>query len=83
MLVVRVDMLPEVILDAAVDILSGIEVIAMAIPAIALECGVEIAYAGDVLADVLAVLITDVVTAIGVDMFADENANGLAAVMTP
>ena len=83
MLAVRVGMLPEVILDVDIGILSGIEVSAMVTPAIALECGVEIAYAGDVLADVLAVLITDVVPAIGVDMFADENASGLAAVMTP
>ena len=83
MLVVRVGMLPEVILDVAVDILPGTEVIAMVTPAIALECGVETAYAGDVLADALAALITDVVPAINVDMFADENANGLAAVMTP
>ena len=46
-----------------------------------------VTYVGDVwigvLADLLAVLVIDVVTAIDVDMLADENANGLAAVMTP
>ena len=43
----------------------------------------EIAYAEDVLTDVLAVKITDILPAIDVDMFADESTNGLAAVMTP
>ena len=46
-----------------------------------------VTYVGDVrvgvLADLLAVLVIDVVTAIDVDMLADENENGLAAVMTP
>ena len=46
-----------------------------------------VTYVGDVrvgvLADLLAVLVIDVVTAIDVDMLADENVNGLAAVMTP
>ena len=46
-----------------------------------------VTYVGDVrvgvLADLLAVLVIDVVTAIDVDMLADENAKGLLAVMTP
>ena len=46
-----------------------------------------VTYVGDVrigvLADLLAVLVIDVVTAIDVDMLADENENGLTAVMTP
>ena len=37
---------------------------------------------GDVLADVLSVLIIDIVSAIDVGMLADESVNGLAAVMT-
>ena len=85
MIIVRVDMLSEeVVIGGAVDMLSEIENIVMPTPAITLEFVVAIAYSGDVLADVLSVLITDVVTAIDVvDMLADENANGLAAVMTP
>ena len=43
----------------------------------------EIAYAEDVMTDVLAVKITDILPAIDVDMFADESTNGLAAVITP
>ena len=46
-----------------------------------------VTYVGDVrigvLADLLTVLVIDVVTAIDVGMLADENENGLAAVMTP
>ena len=85
MIIVRVDMLSEeVVIGGAVDMLSEIENIVMPTPAITLEFVVAIAYSGDVLAGVLSVLITDVVTAIDVvDMLADENANGLAAVMTP
>ena len=41
----------------------------------------EIAYAGDVLTDVLTVLITDVVTVIEVDMLTDENVIGLTVAM--
>ena len=40
-------------------------------------------YTVDVLADVMTVVVFDVVTIIDVDMLADENENGLAAVMTP
>ena len=66
-------------LGFGVDMLPGVEIIVMATPAINLEFVVGGAYA-----DVLAVAIFDVVSAIDVvDVLADENVNGLAAVMTP
>ena len=81
MRVVCVDMLSgEVLIGVNVDMISGfdtlseMEIIAIATPAITLEFVVEITCAEDVLADVFP---------IDVDMFADENANGLAFVMTP
>ena len=55
----------------------------MATPAITLEFVVETLYAGDALADVLAIVITGAVPATAVDVLADENANRLAAVTTP
>ena len=65
-----------------VDMFSDdIEIIAMDTPAINLEFVVEITYAGDVLTDVLTVLISDVVTVIGVDMLTDENVIGLTVAM--
>ena len=78
--VVRVDMLCDVMLDVAADMLPGIVIAAMATPEITMEFVGEIAYAGDMLADVLAVLIADGVPAIDVDMLADENADVSAAV---
>ena len=85
MLIVCVDMFSEeVVIGGAVDTLPEIENIVIPTPAITLEFVVAIAYAGDVLAGMLSVIITDVVAAIDVvDMLTDENANGLAAVMTP
>ena len=85
MLIVCVDMLSEeVVIGGAVDMLPEIENIVIPTPAITLEFVVATAYAGDVLTDMLSVITTDVVTAIDVvDMLTDENANGLAAVMTP
>ena len=77
MIVVKVDVLSELILDVVVDILP------VTAPAITLEFVVEIAYTGDVSAGMFVVLIIDVVTGIDVDMLADENVNGLVAVMTP
>ena len=65
-----------------VDMLSDMEIIAMATPAITLAFVVGVSRAVNML-DVLAVVIVDVTTAIDVDMLADENANRLAAVMTP
>ena len=86
---IRVDMLTELILDVdpgvlidvAIDMLPDIEIIAMDAPAIILEFVVEIAYAGDVLTDVLTVLISDVVTVIGVAMLTDDNVIGLTVAM--
>ena len=66
-----------------VDMLSGMEIIAMATPAITLAFVVGVVYAEDVLVDLLTVILSDVVSAIDVGMLVDENANRLAAVMTP
>ena len=71
-----------------VDMLSGMEMIVMATPAISLAFVVGVVYAEDVLvdllADVLTVVMSDVVSVIdAVDMLANENVNRLAAVMTP
>ena len=66
-----------------VDMFSDdIEIIAMDAPAIILEFVVEIAYAGDVLTDVSAVSISEILPGTDVDTLNDENINGLAAVMT-
>ena len=70
-----------------VDMLSDMEIIAMATPAVTLPFVVEVAYVEGVLVDVLTgvltVIISDVVSVIDVDMLADKNVNRLAAVMTP
>ena len=81
-------MLTEAKLGCDVSILTDMEIIVMDIPSISLEFVVGVSYAGCVLtallADVLAVVINDVVStsSIDVDMSADENASGLAAVVT-
>ena len=78
-------MLTEAKLGCDVSILTDMEIIVMDIPSISLEFEVGVVYAGCVLtallADVLAVVISDVVSTstIDVDMSADENASGLAA----
>ena len=83
MIGVGVDMFPDDILGVGIDMLTGMDIIVVATP-ITLEF---VAYAGDVRTDgsdgLLAVPITDLMTAIDVDMLADENENDLAAVMTP
>ena len=83
MIGIGVDMFTEDILGVGIDMLTGMDIIVVTTP-ITLEF---VAYAGDVRADefdgLLAVPITDLVTAIDVDIFADENENDLAAVMTP
>jgi hypothetical protein len=71
-----------------VDMLSDMEIIAMATPAITLAFVVGVVYVEDVLVDLLtdalAVIISAVVCVIdAVDLLADENANRLAAVITP
>ena len=73
--------LDDIMFGAAIDMLSDdIEIIVMTIPAVTLEfVVVGAAYA----VDVLTVLIIEVVPAIDIDMLADENTNGFAAVMTP
>ena len=61
-----------------VYMLPDMEIIAMAIPTIALEF-LGVAYAADVLADVLEAVIIGAVPAIDADMLAGENVNGLVA----
>ena len=84
MIGVDVDMFPDVILGVGIDMLIDMDIIVTAAPAVTVEF---VAYAGDVRVgvpdDLLAVPIIDVVPAIDVDIFADENANGLTPVMTP
>ena len=77
---VSADMLTKLIFDIGADMLTDMDIIAMDAPAITLEFAVGVP---GVLTDVLAVPIIDVVTAIAVDMFADENVNGLAPMKTP
>ena len=80
---VGVDMLTEVMLGVNVDMLSDMEIIVMVNPEVTLEFVVSVAYVVGVRVGVLTVLIIDSVIVIDVDMLADENVNGLAAVMTP
>ena len=77
MLGVGVDMfLCGVMIVVGVTVLCVIEITVMDTPAITLEFVVRIASC----VDVLAVVITDVVS--DIDVLADEGANGLAAVVT-
>ena len=78
---VGLNMFSEVILEVSVDVLSDIVFFVMVSPAVTLT--VVMAYAADVMTDVPCFVTFDVVPAINVDMFADENVHGLAAVMTP
>ena len=71
---VAVDMLSKLMFGIGEDMLSDIDIIVADTAAIDLEFVV--------LTDVLTVLLIDHVTAIDVNMLADENANRLAAVMT-
>ena len=78
------DPLADGMIGVGVGVLSGMGIIVMTIPAITLEFVVGAgADAVDVLTDLLTVPIIDVVSDIDVDMFADENVNGLAVMMTP
>ena len=78
------DSLVDRMLAVGVGVFSGMGIIVMTIPAITLEFVVGAgADAVDVLTDLLTVPIIDVVSDIDVDMFADENVNGLAVMMTP
>ena len=69
----------DVMFEVGVDMLYVMEIIVTDTPNITLGFVVGVAYS----VDVLDVAITDVVTAIEVDMLGDANANGLAVVMTP
>ena len=72
-------MLDGGILGVSADMLSDMDIIAVTTPPIPLEFVVRISYA----VDVLTVLIIDVVSAIGVEMLANENSNGLVTVICP
>ena len=74
-------MLADVMLG--IDMSSGMEIIVMVPPAVTLAFVVGLAYAKDLMADLLTIITIDVVSAIGVDMLADEKVDGLAAAMTP
>ena len=76
------DVLADGILAIVVPMLSDMEVIVTESPTITLESVVGVADFVEVV-EVLDVLIIDLVPAIDVDILADENVNGLAAVMTP
>ena len=75
--------LADAMLDIGVDLFPDMEIIVMDTPVITLEFVVRVEYAGDVLADLPVATIIGVVSATDVDILTDENANGLAAVMTP
>ena len=70
-------MLSDVMIVVGVTVLCAIEIIVMDTPAITLEFVVGIVSS----VELLTVVITGVVS--GIDVLADEGANGLAAVMTP
>ena len=73
------NVLADVMLGVGVDMLSDMENTVMNTSEINSEFVVRASYT----VDVLAVVMTDVVTVIDVDMLADENENGLVAVPTP
>ena len=79
---VSIDTVTDLMFD--VETLSVMEIVLMATPPITWEflAGVVVCVL-DVLTDILDVVIIGVLSNIDVDMLADENANGLAAVMTP
>ena len=78
-------MVTKVLADVmlGVGMSSGMEIIVMVPPAVTLAFVVGLAYAKDLMADLLTIITIDVVSAIGVDMLADEKVDGLAAAMTP
>ena len=83
MIVVGVGMLIDSKLGIAVDMLSDTDVFNVDTPAINLEFMVETVNTGNVMTDMSAIPITDVAYGTDVDILANENANGLAAVRTP
>ena len=71
------------VIDVGVDMLSDMEIILMANPAITVELVVRITDTVEMLFEVLTVTIFGIVSVSDVDMLTDENIHGLAAVMTP
>ena len=78
---VSVDTMSAVTLD--VDAWRGMEIVVMTTPAITLEFVVEVGYGADVMSGELSFIIIDIVSAIDIGMFLDENLHGLVAVMIP
>ena len=79
---VDVCLLIDTKLDVALDMLTDTGIFSMDTPGISLNFVVETAYTGDALTNVSAVPKTDVVSGTNVVILANENANGLVAVMT-
>jgi hypothetical protein len=77
------DVLTGVMPGVGVDVLRDMEIVVMTTPAITLEFVVGVTCAVDVLVVLLVATIIDVVSAIDIDILADESVDGLAAVMTP
>ena len=75
--------LADVMLDIGVDMFPDMAIIVLNTPVITLEFVVRVAYAGDVLADLLVAAMIDVMSPTDVDILTDENASGLGAVMAP
>ena len=66
------------VIDVGVDMLSDMEIILMANPAITVELVVRITDTVEMLFEVLTVTIFGIVSVSDVDMLTDENENGLA-----
>ena len=71
------------VIDVGVDMLSDMEIILMANPAITVELVVRITDTVEMLFEVLTVTIFGIVSFSDVDMLTDENIHGLAAIVTP
>ena len=80
MIRVGVSLVPNVM--CGVDMLHGVGIVVVTTPAITLEFVVGVTYAVDVLVVLLLATIIDIVSAIDIDIFADESVDSLAAVMT-
>ena len=72
-------MLDYLIFGAAADVMSEIDIVMTVIPAITAKFVVGAVYAAD---DVLTVLVTELLPAVGIDMLAGENASGLVTAIT-
>ena len=80
---VMAGVLADVMLRIGLGMFPDMEIIVMDTSVITLEFVVRVTYTGDMLADLPDAELIDVVSATDVDILTDENANDLAAVMTP